>query len=85
MKRTIVMMAMILTLGPAFYSCRDTRDNDDNETEMNDNMDAAGNDIEDAAQETGDAIDNAAEETGDAVDNAADEVHDEVDGNPNTD
>lgn len=92
MRKPILMLAMVFTMGIFFTSCRETNENKSDDTEMTDDMDDGhnvgddiegaahdvGDAVENAAHETGDAVENAAHETGDAVDNAANDVEDEV-------
>tara|TARA_R100000935_G_scaffold42738_1_gene64729 strand:- start:1319 stop:1567 length:249 start_codon:yes stop_codon:yes gene_type:complete len=82
MKKSILILATAFTLSAFFTSCRDTA-KESEDTEMSDDMNDVGDDLEEAADDTGDAIENAANETGEAVDNAANEVGEELDGDDN--
>lgn len=82
MKKPILMLALMLSMGVFFTSCRDTaKENETDDMEMSDDTNSVENDIEQAADDAGDAVENAANETGDAVENAANEVEDEVENN----
>ncbi|MDT0677134.1 hypothetical protein [Autumnicola musiva] len=96
MKRQLLLLAFIFTLGTTFTSCRDMEnDNPDDvrlenhdeemeedEMQMNEenDLDEVEQDLENAAEDTGEAIENAAEETGNAVENAGNEVEEELNG-----
>ena len=73
MKKVFVSFAA-LALVVSIYSCRETT-----EEKAEDAIEAAAQDTEDNLEAAGDAIEEAAE-TGDAIENAANEVKEEIEG-----
>lgn len=68
MKKTVYLILVLFTMSTAvttFTSCRENKS-------ASEQLDDAGDNIEDGVEDAGDAIEDGAEETGDAIEDAVD-------------
>ncbi|MGJ8667368.1 MAG: hypothetical protein ACSHW7_13440 [Patiriisocius sp.] len=66
MKKIILTLAVIATLGTTLVSCRDTK-KETIEVEVSDDAEGAIDDVEDAMDDAGDAIEDAADDVEDVI------------------
>ncbi len=72
MKKTLLILAVALS-SSMFFACRETT-----KEKMEDAVEGAAEETENALEEAGDAVEEAVEDTGNALEGAVEEVEEEV-------
>lgn len=62
MKKSILILAAAFTFSAFFTSCRETAETERTETEVNEDLNEVGNDVERAAEDVGNTIEEGANE-----------------------